>query len=285
MVCCMTVGFCFGMISCSHDDNTAENGVLDGTWHDESKENGLLNGTWYVTADDWKGIVTFNKELYQIEEYHDDRGYGLFNYKGNFSGTIKYSANQISLFSSDTNGALGEDGYVSHIAGIVWNKPTTVTSEMTIMGSNGKAYQLKKSTEARARESDVYGIWKLSSVDGKVYKFVNGQKGEYIEDVRMGGFSDAPSEIGFSQTTLKNTDGKNVYCVGSYDNDIYFANMSLQGHRMQITGSDYFWFNKFILNIVYVNENELTVSSEGTDGGPNPQYLEFNFVFRRVKTL
>lgn len=252
---------------------------------EENEETGLLDGTWLITTDEWKGIVSFDKDQYRIEEYHDDRGYGLYTYKGNFYGTIKYWSESIDLFSSDSKGWLGENNYISGMIGKTWNMPSKVTDEMTITGNDGKTYLLRKTTGTVVQNSDIYGIWKLSSVEGKVYKYVNGQKGEYIEDIRMGGMVNRPSEIGFSQTTLKNTDGKNVYCVGSYDNDTYLGEMSLQGQSMQITGSGYSWFNNYAWNIVYVNESELKIAVEGSDGGTNPQYLEFNFVFRRVKTL
>ncbi len=273
---CMAGAISLGIASCSKE---------------ESEEKGLLDGTWSITADEWKGIVNFDKDAYRIEEYHDDYGYGFYTYKGNFYGTVKYYTNQIALFSSESKGWLGEDNYVSCIAGKKWNKPSTVADNMTIKGDDGKEYQFKRTTGTTSQRSDIYGVWQWSHCSGSVYTCVNGNKGTYIEDVAQGSLSNIPGEIGISQSALKNADGYNAYIISnkgkSFENT-YLAKISLQGQRISASSSDYSWFDeRYTWNVMSVNENELKVSVEGPDSPRKTdcQYLDLVFVFKRVKTL
>ncbi len=257
---------------------------------EENEETGLLDGTWLITTDEWKGIVSFDKDQYRIEEYHDDRGYGLYTYKGNFYGTIKYWSESIDLFSSDSKGWLGENNYISGMIGKTWNMPSKVTDEMTITGNDGKTYLLKRTSKTAIRQTNLYGLWDFSSYSGKVYKYTNGHKGDFLEDAKNG-VTNKPEEMGITPTTLKNTNGYNAYSIvnkGRASEKTYFANMSLLGQQIHISGSDYTWFNpRYKWSIISVNEEELRVSLEGPDGPEETdcEYLELIFVFKRVKTL
>lgn len=248
----------------------------------------IFDGKWLIAADEWKGIVVFDKEKYKIEEYYDDYGYGLYKYKGSFYGTVNYRSDRIDLFSTEANGWLGKDGYSSCIAGVSFKMPSNVADEMIIRGDDGKVYQFNRTSGGVPQRSDIYGVWHLVRYSGNAYSCINGQKGDFTEPISDGSLYNHPEEIGISTSSLKNNSGYNAYSVCNKGKNRYLANIMLQGELMNISNSNYSWFgDNFIWTVVSVNENELKLSVEGPDGPAESSndYLELVFEFNRVKTL
>ena len=96
-----------------------------------------------------------------------------------------------------------------------------------------------------------------------------------------------PTEIGFYQSSLKNAEGYNTYCVGSSykDEKTYLTRMSLQGQHILISDSNSPLFNeRYTWSVVSVSKNELKVSIDEPEG-MDCDYFELIIVFNREKTI